>query len=188
MEDKKVFNKICVFCGKEYTSESRGQRYCSQDCCDKANVKNKKIKKKRAQKNKERKENEVESRLASRAYSMAHFVDETYNLPKCTCSLCQGQEANNELHHFDMNIMNNDPNNLVNLCNKAHKIIHNYLPDINTIKVLAKARQSENILNAYNQLIEESWVQFLSDRGFEGTKEQYLEWLKANLQTLLSNY
>lgn len=185
MEEVKVYEKVCVYCGLSYQSTSRGKRYCSDKCCEEANAKNKALKKKRAKRNKQRKEHEMENRLATRAYSMCNFIAEQFKIKQCNCDNCKGENINNELHHKDMNIFNNDPNNIINFCNRTHKIVHNHLPDVNTVTVLSKCLDTENPIEEYNLLLKEIWEQWLASKGIDKTKEEYLEWLYSNIDNLI---
>lgn len=171
------YTKICRFCGKEFQSEARNTRYCSQDCCDKANVKNRKIKKSRAVRNKQRKENEVENRLLTRAYSLTSFVAESFNLPSCNCEFCKGDSEKypNENHHKNLNPLDNTPNNIIRVCNHRHKIIHNQMPDINMVKVLSKSWSSENTVEELNLMFSEIWEDYLKSKDLDIEVSKYIE-------------
>ena len=126
---KTVYSKVCKYCGKEYTSTSRNQKYCCQECSDKAQKKNKAIKKKRARRRKEYDENREINQALSAAYSLAHKVADLYMIPKvCGCGsydCCDGEcEGELQLHHRDFNPFNNHPKNLVYLASNHHAQVH----------------------------------------------------------------
>lgn len=134
-----MYNKVCKYCGNEYTSESRNSRYCSKECCDKAQVVRKKKGKVRARKRKEYHENEEINRALTKAYSLCSAVMELYRIPKvCVCAdeTCSGDL---QRHHKDLNVWNNSPNNLEYRCVHHHSQVHTTMPDINMVDTYNEA-------------------------------------------------
>lgn len=140
-----AYKKKCVYCGADYESESRNQRYCSEECCQKAQEKNYKQKKTRARKRREYDRNKEINRGLSQAYSLAHRVAELWKIPMvCTCVL-EGQDIEKdpcsgdlELHHKDGNPFNNAPWNLGWYCNHHHSVVHTQMEDINVVEVYSR--------------------------------------------------
>lgn len=149
-----LYKKKCVYCGKEYESTSRNQRYCSQECCDKAQVKNYKQKKTRARKRREyTKTQEIQKALAQ-AYALAHRVADVYGIPKvCQCRLSGEVSENNEcsgdleLHHRDSDPFNNAPWNLGYWCEKHHKMEHSKVGRVNVVKAFQDAQEETKDLD-----------------------------------------
>lgn len=157
-----IYNKVCKYCGKEYTSVSRNQRYCSQECCDKAQVVNKKKAKKQAKKRKAYNENVEMNRLLSRAYSLAGAIGE--HLPKVCAHkdvpghVCSGPM---ELHHRDGNPFNNSPDNLVWLCRKAHEEEQQKLPEFSMPAILKEAFLQDSPQDCFHELVYERTEEFV---------------------------
>ena len=81
-----VYKKVCKYCGSGYESDSRNQRYCSTDCCEKAQVVLKKKTKKRAVKRKEYDKNKEINRALSVAHNLCEKVFELFRIPRvCMC-------------------------------------------------------------------------------------------------------
>lgn len=138
-----VYTKSCVYCHETYTSESRGQRYCSPECCEKAQEVNKKKTKHRRAKRKEYHENREINVALSTAYSLAKRVAKLYYIPEsCGCERlglegkCTGEL---ELHHRDFNPFNNHPDNLVWLCKSHHAAVHNGKTHVNMVETYKEA-------------------------------------------------
>lgn len=131
-----IYNKKCVYCGKEYQSTARNSRYCSSECCEKAQVVNKKKKKVRQKKRKLYEENKEINRALSKAYALAHEVADLYKIPKvCAHSDYDGECTETmELHHKDLNPFNNAPWNLEWICKRHHKAHHDRLGDVNMVE------------------------------------------------------
>lgn len=158
---KTVYNKVCRYCGKDYTSTSRNKKYCSQECSDKAQKKNKAIKKKRARKRKEYDENrEINQALAS-AYTLAHKVADLFMIPKeCSHDVFQNTSGEctggMELHHKDGNPFNNSPDNLVYLCKSHHGQVHS-----------DKTRVVMNVVETYKECLDKV--------GFQEDEEKHVD-------------
>ena len=147
------YKKKCIYCGKDYESDSRNQRYCSDECCSKAQDKNYKQKKTRARKRREySKTQEIQRALAS-AYALAHKVAEVYEIPKVCVHKLNGEvDENNEcsgdfeLHHLDSNPFNNAPWNLGWFCEKHHKVEHTRKGKVNVVQAYKDAdEQTKNV-------------------------------------------
>lgn len=146
MESRTLYNKICKYekCGKEFTSEARNTRYCSDDCCSKAQVlnrsKNRRLKKRRDKYDELKEFN----RLISRAYSLANSIGQY--LPKECADIGDGHvcEGPMEIHHKDMNPFNNSPLNLEWRCRKSHVEKHSKLPRLSVAEILNEAFRQPN--------------------------------------------
>lgn len=169
MDEEKVvtiYKKVCRYCGKEYESPSRNQRYCSQECCDKAQVVKKKKDRKCAKKRKAYDENKELNRLLSRAYSLAGAIGEL--MPKVCAHagepghVCSGPM---ELHHKDGNPLNNSPSNLVWVCRKAHEEEQQKLPEFSMVNILKECFLQDSPQDCFNELVYERTEEFLRERG-----------------------
>lgn len=116
--DELKYKKTCVCCKKEYRSNARGSRFCSEQCRKNYN--------KRLQD--DRKfyvETKALMRLKARAHALAVEIKryELYTQGKdFVCELCG--EPGVEVHHKDLNFLNNTPSNLICLCKKCHAKAH----------------------------------------------------------------
>ena len=141
----KAYEKFCRYdaCQKTFWSDSRNQKYCCQECADKANkkivIRNKRRKVKRVEYDKNRDIN----RALSSAYQLAHKVSDLYKIPKkCNCAShgftdkCSGEL---ELHHCNGNPFDNSPNNLEYECARHHKMCHDKVGDINMVDTYNEA-------------------------------------------------
>ena len=138
-----MYNKICIYCGKEFQSNSRNTRYCSKECLDKAQLKRQSVTKRRRVRRKEYDKNKEVCRLLSRAYKLAKSVAEELKLPKCNCEYCKGGSTDIELHHLNLNPLDNTPSNLIYLCKKKHAIVHSMQKSVNMVEVLSLALEKE---------------------------------------------
>ena len=141
-----MYNKKCRYCGKEFESESRNTRYCSTDCCDKAQTKMKKVKKQRERKRTLYHEDKDVSRLVSRAYALSQdmaeiFIPKVCADPDCECHKLPVIEVEFELHHKDCNPFHITFENMEWRCEKAHKRVHTTLPNVNMLEVLKDIRK-----------------------------------------------
>lgn len=134
-----TFKKICKICNSEFESEYNNTLYCSDKCKKRAY---KKAYRRRKMKHinavKRGDESEIKA-LITQAYKLAHDAAKLL-LPKY-CSYCNFDKnhiCNGSLviHHIDHNILNNSPNNLMWLCEKAHHEIHNNEEDCSIINEL----------------------------------------------------
>ena len=113
-----VWTKVCPVCSKEYKTSVRAQKYCSDKCCKKAT-------KRKQKQQKEYSAIKEVARLSARAHSLA--VETMNQLEKlvlvkkeCSCGCTEGLQV----HHKDLNWLNNTPSNLVWLCPKCHSEEH----------------------------------------------------------------
>lgn len=116
------YKKVCVHCHKTFTTTSRTQKYCSDECCKKRN-KQKIESRKRYEKVKDF------ERIRVRAHSLAVATVELLEqigARKHECAVCHCNE-NLELHHINLSFLDNTPENLVYLCKKHHAEAHSKL-------------------------------------------------------------
>ena len=121
-----VFKKKCKICGNDFESESRNTLYCSDKCAKRGAKKayrSRKMKHINAVKRGDDKEIEI---LISNAYRLSREVAKMCLIKKCACKdpnhTCEGKLV---VHHINHNPFDNNPANLIWLCEKAHKEIHN---------------------------------------------------------------
>ena len=114
-------------------STARGQRYCSKECCDKAQELNKKLKKKRQSRRAYQKDNYLATTLLVQTYTMARKVAEVF-LEK-VCVEC-GSLEDLEVHHIDLNPFNNTPSNIEYRCKSCHTKQHTRLPKISMVDII----------------------------------------------------
>lgn len=118
MEQEYKYTKVCVNCKRQYGSNARGQRFC----CDKCRVNYQKSLKEERRFYSERKEL---MRIKSRSHALAVEI-KRYQLYRdnkpYVCEIC-GEPAT-EVHHKDLNFLNNTPENLIVLCKKCHSAAH----------------------------------------------------------------
>lgn len=113
------FEKVCAYCHKTYKTTSRQQKYCSDACCKKAQVKH--IKQQR-----EYRETQETQRLSSRAHAVGVAVLkqlETIGEIEHKCVQC-GATENLQCHHKNLDFFNNSPSNIEWRCSKCHADIH----------------------------------------------------------------
>jgi 5-methylcytosine-specific restriction endonuclease McrA len=123
-----IFTKVCrdPRCRKTFTTTSRKQAYCTPEC---RNRHYKECKKRRKKYTKV----EKEARLVARSYGVAQEIAAIF-YPDKICAVC-GKKATH-VHHIDVNVFNNDPSNLMRVCDKCHKQLHTKLPSINIVEAL----------------------------------------------------
>lgn len=127
------YTKVCKICGSVYESDARGQRYCSEECCQKAQEINRKLKKQRRSRRSYQHENHVATSLMVSAYGLARKVAEAFH--DKVCAECGSIEFL-EVHHKDSNPFNNNPDNLEFLCKKCHAQKHAGLPVISMANII----------------------------------------------------
>lgn len=119
-----TFNKTCVGCKKPYTSKVRHQKYCTPECGKKF------VARKQAQQERYEEIKEFERvRVASHRVGVRMTLLEVekgirkghceYKSCKCTDSL--------EVHHVDLDWLNNSFKNRQYLCIPHHKKVHSDL-------------------------------------------------------------
>lgn len=158
-EEKPVYQKICKNpkCNCEYLSDSRNQKYCSDECAEYMKGVVKKKTKRKAVRRKEYDKNREINRALSKAYSLCETVFELYKIPKvCNCKEhglegeCSGPL---QRHHKNGNPFDNSPWNLEYECARHHKMYHDKVGDI-------------NMVDTYNEAIDEA--------GFDNDDEKYI--------------
>ena len=113
------WKKKCICCGKEFTTTSRSQKFCSNECSKKAQTK-------RRKQQKEYDANKEIIRLSARSHAIAVEVLnwlEKKNILLHECACC-GSVDNLQVHHKDQRWLNNSPENLMWVCPKCHAKIH----------------------------------------------------------------
>lgn len=125
LKTPQTFNKKCPWCKKAYLSQSRNRKYCSDTCATKDSKKKKETKK-------AYNANAEVMRLYSRSHSLSvEVVNQLIKLGliKDECKVCQKKrdEVTLEVHHVDLNWLNNSPDNLDLLCKKHHALFHSEL-------------------------------------------------------------
>lgn len=112
------YTKVCVCCKKMYGSNAIGQRFCSETC-------RKNYQKRIKERRKFYSETKELQRLKSRSHAIAVEI-KRYELHRdnkpFVCEVC-GEPAV-EVHHKDLNFLNNTPDNLICLCKKCHAQAH----------------------------------------------------------------
>lgn len=131
-----MYTKICKDprCKKEFTTESRNQAYCCPECQKRHFIEKKK-------RRKTSHSSTYENHIVSRAYALANDIAEIF-YPEKVCALC-GSESTH-VHHIDVNVLNNNPNNLMRVCEACHKKLHSDLPKVNMNSLLRDCRELKN--------------------------------------------
>lgn len=123
-----MYTKVCPWCHKSYETEARNQKYCSSECCKKASTR-------RKDRRKSYESTKDVSRVLADAYRLARKVGDL------CCIKPEGVPLEElELHHLDMNPLNNTPDNLVWLSRTDHSKLHSELPRVNMVKVLSEKK------------------------------------------------
>ncbi len=123
-----LYTKICKDprCRKVFKTRSRNQAFCCPEC-------QKRYYEERSKRRKKYSECEEENRLISRTYKIANEVANIF-YPDKVCEVCGCPSTH--VHHKDLNPLNNNPTNLMRVCEACHKKIHSELPNINIITTL----------------------------------------------------
>lgn len=148
-----MFNKLCAYCGREFQSESRNTRYCSKECCDKAQKRKTKVNKAREVRRRRYDQTREIQLLLATSYRAAERMAFLTLEKKCACNGLIEKDGPLELHHKDGNPLNNSPSNLVWLTKSKHAKLHTLLPNINWVDVLEKAtRESRPPMEIFEEL------------------------------------
>lgn len=115
------WKKKCPICGKTYETTSRGQKFCSNECCKKSQVK-------RRKQQKEYNATKEVVRLSARSHSVGvevvrQLIAMGLMENKCSC----GCTENLQVHHVNGCWLDNTPSNLILVCPKCHADIHSKL-------------------------------------------------------------
>lgn len=143
-----VYHKTCKCCGKEFESEARNTRYCSQACCDKMQKVGKAKAKKCAKRRKAYDEDKELQRLIGRAYSLTQAIGEL--LPKPD----DFSEETYELHHGLCDPFNMNPLQLFWAKKGDHERYHQSLPVTTTITLWKELLRNPEVLAEYREAYE----------------------------------
>ena len=165
--EKKLYTKVCKYerCGKSYESTSRGQRYCSEECCQKANAERTALNNKRKRGRDIYHATRDIQKFMTNAYRLAKVTAELFDIPKCNCIYCKDKEHEEELHHKNSIIWDNSPSNLIYLCKKRHHLVHTKIPVFSMIDILTKSQASTNMGEEALLLINEIISDFEKSTG-----------------------
>lgn len=117
-----IFTKRCPHCHKTYTTTSRRQKFCSDECAKKYSTSHIKSRRQYAS-------NAEYERVRSRAHSLSRAVFDllvSAGLRENSCELC-GSTSKLHVHHINLNFLDNSPENLQCLCEKCHNKVHSEL-------------------------------------------------------------
>ncbi len=118
-----MFKKICGYCKHSFESSSRNTKFCCNECRLKYN-------KRRDKRRSEYVETKASSRLYARSHALAvstlDLLSEAGLLEK-VCSFPGCTETVLEVHHKDLNWLNNSPSNLQYFCKSHHAFTHSAL-------------------------------------------------------------
>lgn len=121
-----AYSKTCKICGTGFESDSKNTIYCS-DKCAKCGAKKSARKRKMKRINAVRRgdDKEVESLIVA-ARRLSRDVAKLCLHKVCACKT-EGHACEGELvcHHIDHDVFNCHPSNLIWLCEKAHRELHN---------------------------------------------------------------
>ena len=144
-----MFTRICKICGKAFESKSSNTVYCSDKCAKRGAKKayrSRKMKHISAVRHGDDKE--IESIIRD-AYRLAHSVAKLCLYKKCSCTdLNHTCEGNLCIHHINHNVLDNRPQNLQWLCEKAHHEIHSQeesCSQFDELKAFVTIRKQEEI-------------------------------------------
>lgn len=157
-----AFSKKCSICGKEFESESRNTKYCSDKCSKRGAKKAYRSRKmKRINAVRRGDDKEIEN-LITAAYKLSRDIAKMFLYKGCSCKdvnhICAGKLC---LHHIDHDVFNMHPSNLMWLCEKAHHEIHANEEDcsiFNEMKAFVTIRKQAEIRarNSKKQLDKDS--------------------------------
>lgn len=117
MEEFK-YTKTCLNCKRTYGSNARGQRFCCPECQQNYAKKQKEARRFYS-------ENKELARIKARSHNLAVEIARYRCYQAGTEFVCEccGAPAT-EVHHKDLNFLNNTPSNLQVLCKKCHADAH----------------------------------------------------------------
>lgn len=154
-----AFKKKCKICGNDFESESRNTIYCSDKCAKRGAKKayrSRKMKHINAVRRGDEKEIEI---LINASYKVAREVAKMCLIKKCACKdpnhICEGEL---QVHHINHCLFDNNPSNLMWVCEKAHKEIHAVEEDcsiVDEIKAYVTIRKQADIRER-NRVLQES--------------------------------
>lgn len=129
-----AFKKKCKICGSEFESDSRNTIYCSDKCAKRGAKKAYRSRKMKHINAVRRGDDKEIENLMSAAYKLSREVAKMCLIKKCSCNdpnhVCEGEL---QVHHINHLIWDNSPSNLMWVCEKAHKEIHNREEDCSIV-------------------------------------------------------
>lgn len=113
------YRKVCLYCRKQFSSDSRNTRFCqdNEGACQQKYSKSKRSAREEYKKNAEKEKVKV------LAHKLAVAVLHLNGVEK-KCCICGTTEGEIEAHHINMDIFDNRLANLCWLSKKAHAEIH----------------------------------------------------------------
>lgn len=136
-----AYTKTCKICGKEFESDSRNTRYCSEKCSKRGAKKAYRSRKMKAINRATYASDKEINQLVQRVYKLSREIAEMFLPKECSCDdpnhICEGPL---EVHHIDHCPMNLQVSNLRWLCKKAHAQLHSQEEDCDFIGELKAYR------------------------------------------------
>lgn len=115
------WRKKCPVCNKTYETTSRSQKFCSSECCKKSQARHRKHRK-------DYDLNKEVIRLSSRSHSIAtEVISQLVALGVISYQCSCGATEHLQVHHVNLNWLDNTPSNLQVVCPKCHAEIHSKL-------------------------------------------------------------
>lgn len=120
--------KICKNCGMEYVPTGNCQKYCSE-CKHEMDLQRMRNRHHRTYVHKGYNQSgENNNKFKATANSCKNWVYSKYRKDACEyCGATLDFVPRLVVHHRDGNATNNDPNNLITLCDSCHKKVHSGL-------------------------------------------------------------
>lgn len=144
------YKKYCPRCKKIYFTDVRHQKFCSKECQKAAALR---------QKEQKKYYNEAAPalRLSARAHALAVSTYDllvSMGIRRWECKICgENNMELLEIHHFDINPLNNTPSNLECLCHKCHSKRHSDIQkDLDDKGILVEEHIDKSFLPIYKIL------------------------------------
>lgn len=151
------FQKTCKICGTSFESNSRNTVYCSDKCAKRGAKKAYRSRKMKHINAVHRGDDQEIDNLITAAYKLSREVAKLCLHKKCSCTdkdhICEGDL---QVHHKNHFVLDNSPQNLCWLCEKAHHGIHNQEEDCSIrdeIKAFITIRKQEEIRERNSKLV-----------------------------------
>lgn len=148
------FKKTCKICGAEFESESKNTKYCSDKCAKRGAKKAYRSRKMKHINAVRRGDDKEIENLFKMAYKLSREVAKLCLVKKCSCTdkdhICSGEL---HVHHINHLILDNRPQNLQWLCEKAHHEIHSKEEDCSITEeikafIIIRKQEETRIRNA----------------------------------------